>query len=79
MPVVAFLQWQKLGALTPAAENVTDTARLAGRATPLTVAATTVRYHDPASAACARLRKRRQFGKLRTVGADRPINPYGRG
>jgi hypothetical protein len=65
-------QWKGLGALTPPAENVNDTARLAGRATPLMVAATTVRYHDIASAPCARALSNSETGTEWKVEALAP-------
>ena len=55
-------EWEKLGAVLSPTENVNETARLAGRANPLPVTATTVRYHDEASAACAQLLSRSATG-----------------
>jgi hypothetical protein len=68
-------QWKGLGALTPPAENVNDTARLAGRATPLIVAATTVRYHDIASAPCAHALSNSETGTQWKVEALAPRFP----
>ncbi|WP_208647771.1 patatin-like phospholipase family protein [Cupriavidus lacunae] len=46
--------WRAMGASVPPIEDVVDTAQRAGRATPMPVRETTVRYHDSASIACAR-------------------------
>jgi len=45
--------WRRLGASVPPIEDVYATARSAGRAQPLAVSRTTVRFHDARSLACA--------------------------
>ncbi|MDP9605810.1 UNVERIFIED_ORG: hypothetical protein J2W38_005628 [Variovorax paradoxus] len=45
--------WQKIGASVPPIENVTDSARKAGRPAPSPVRGPTVRFHDQASIDCA--------------------------
>lgn len=45
--------WRRLGASVPPMEDVTASARAAGRAPPAPVSRPTVRYHDAASRACA--------------------------
>lgn len=65
-------QWRRLGASVPPIEDVYATARSAGRAQPLAVSRTTVRYHDADDLACAT-----QLG--RAVGASdwivEPLSP----
>jgi hypothetical protein len=46
--------WRSLGASVPPIEDVMDTARRSGRATPIPVRSSVLRYHDPGSEACAR-------------------------
>lgn len=46
-------KWRAIGANVPAIEDVLDTARRNGRAGPMPVSHTTVRFHDRASVACA--------------------------
>jgi hypothetical protein len=45
--------WRSLGASVPPVEDVYATARAAGRAQPLAVSRTTVRYHTAQGQACA--------------------------
>jgi len=45
--------WRSLGASVPPIEDVMDTARRSGRATPIPVRSSAIRYHDPGSEACA--------------------------
>ncbi|CAB3802682.1 hypothetical protein LMG28688_05614 [Paraburkholderia caffeinitolerans] len=47
-------KWRAIGASVPAIEDVLDTARRNGRAGPMPVTHTTVRFHDRASKACAK-------------------------
>jgi hypothetical protein len=49
--------WRALGASVPPVEDVSASARAAGRATPSPVRVTTVRYHEPSSRECAQTLK----------------------
>ncbi|KQP35336.1 patatin-like phospholipase family protein [Pseudorhodoferax sp. Leaf274] len=46
--------WRAMGAEVPPLEDVVETANARGYASPVPVERTTVRFHDPASLACAR-------------------------
>jgi hypothetical protein len=63
--------WRSLGASVPPVEDVYATARAAGRAQPLAVNRTTVRYHTAQGQACAEA----LASKLKPGARVEPLSP----